>query len=178
MDFQLSSEEDAFRAEVVAFLDETWQAVVPGWPFAYSFLDQQLAEQYQREVDLGRLVGYLTALSIFLACLGLFGLAAFTAERRTKEIGVRKVLGASVAGLVVLLSKDIARLVLVALVVAVPVAYLAASRWLEDFAYRIEISWQVFLMAGLTTLLIAILTVSYQSIKAALANPVETLRYE
>ena len=171
-----------FRSEdpagVVAFLDETWQAVAPGWPFEYSFLDQQLDEQYQREAHLGRLVGYLTVLSIFLACLGLFGLAAFTAERRTKEIGVRKVLGASVAGLVVLLSKDMARLVAVALILALPVGYLAATRWLQDFAYAIDLSWRLFLVAGLTTLLIAILTVSYQSIKAALANPVETLRYE
>ena len=165
-------------AGVLAFLDETWQAVVPGWPFEYSFLDQQLDEQYQQEAHLGRLVGYLTVLSIFLACLGLFGLAAFTAERRTKEIGVRKVLGASVGGLVVLLAKDITRLVAVALILAIPVGYLTASRWLEDFAYPIDLSWQIFFMVGVITLLIAILTVSYQSIKAALANPVETLRYE
>ena len=110
--------------------------------------------------------------------LGLFGLASFTAEQRTKEIGVRKVLGASVGGIVVLLSKDFLQLVAAAFVVAAPVAYVAMDRWLNDFAYRIEISWPIFLMAGLIALLVAVCTVSFQSIRAALANPVESLRYE
>ena len=114
-----------------------------------------------------------------IACLGLFGLAAFTAEQRTKEIGIRKVFGASVAGIVLLLSKDFFRLIFLAFMVAAPIAYVAMNRWLlETFAYRIEISWQIFLIAGLTALLIALVTVSFQAVKAALANPVESLRYE
>ncbi len=113
-----------------------------------------------------------------MACLGLFGLASYTAEQRTKEIGVRKVLGATVPSIVGLLSKDFALLVALAFVAAAPVAYFAMGRWLDDFAYRIEISWWIFLMAGLFALLIALLTVSYQSIKAALADPVKSLRYE
>ena len=117
--------------------------------------------------QLGRLVGYLTLLSIFLACLGLLGLAAFTIEQRTKEIGIRKVLGASVPGIVSLLSQDFIRLVVVALVLAVPLAYLAASRWLEDFVYRIEIGIDLFLLTGGLVLLLALFTVSYQTLKAA-----------
>ena len=124
------------------------------------------------------LLSVFTGLSLFIACLGLFGLAAFTAEQRTKEIGVRKVLGASLADIVVLLSKGFAGLVLVAFVVAVPLAYFVLDRWLQNFAYRIEISWRIFLIAGLSALGIALLTVSYQSIKAALADPVRSLRHE
>ena len=113
-----------------------------------------------------------------IACLGLFGLASFTAEQRTKEIGVRKVLGASVGSVVLLLSKDFVKLVAVAFVVAVPVAYFGAAWWLNDFAYRIDLSWAIFFIAGLAALGIAMITVSYQAIRAALANPVESLRYE
>ncbi|MCH8962268.1 MAG: ABC transporter permease, partial [Bacteroidetes bacterium] len=117
-------------------------------------------------------------LAIVIACLGLFGLAAFSAEQRTKEIGIRKVLGASVGGIVVLLSKDFVRLVALAFVVAAPVAYLAMTRWLDDFAYRVDISWRLFLIAGSLALAIALLTVSFQAIRAALANPVEALPHE
>jgi putative ABC transport system permease protein len=115
---------------------------------------------------------------VLIACLGLFGLSAFTAEQRTKEIGIRKVMGASVGHLVLLLSRDFTRLVLIAFLVAAPVAYVVMSRWLEDFAYRVEVAWPVFVLAGLAALSIAWLTVSYQSIKAALADPVRALRYE
>ena len=113
-----------------------------------------------------------------MACLGLLGLTAFVIEQRTKEIGIRKVFGASVLNIIVLLTGRFIRLVTLAFVVAAPIAYVAATRWLEDFAFRVEISWPIFLMAGLFVLLIAVLTISFQSVRAALANPVETLRYE
>ena len=121
---------------------------------------------------------YVAALAIFIACLGLLGLASFAAEQRRKEVSIRKVMGATVANIVLLLSKDFARLVVIAFVLAAPLAYFLMDRWLQAFAYRIEISWGIFLTAGLTALLIALLTVSYQSIKAALTNPVHALRHE
>jgi putative ABC transport system permease protein len=127
---------------------------------------------------MGTLLGYVSVLAIAIACLGLFGLAAFAAEQRTKEIGVRKVLGASVANVATLLSQDFFKLVLLANLIAWPLAYLAMNRWLEDFAYRTNIGWEVFVLAGALAVLIAILTVSSQAIRAALANPVESLRYE
>jgi putative ABC transport system permease protein len=123
-------------------------------------------------------VGNFSFLAILIACLGLFGLASFTMQQRTKEIGVRKVLGASVAGIVLMLSKDFTRLVFVAFIVASPIAYLAMKAWLQNFAYRTEIGGGVFAWSGLLAFIIALLTVSFQSIKAALANPVEALRYE
>jgi len=127
---------------------------------------------------MGTVFTIFTVLSIFVACLGLFGLAAYTAERRTKEIGVRKVLGASVQGLVVLLSKDFVKLVLLAAIIAFPIAWWGMSKWLEDFAYRITIGWWVFIVAGIIALLIALFTVSFQAIKAAVKNPVKNLRTE
>ena len=119
-----------------------------------------------------------SGLTVLIACLGLFGLAAYTAEQRTKEIGVRKVLGASVTSIVALLSKDFLKLVLIAIVLATPLAWYAMSRWLQDFAYKIEIEWWVFALAGLLAVGIALLTVSFQSVKAALMNPVKSLRSE
>jgi putative ABC transport system permease protein len=137
-----------------------------------------LQAQYETEQRLARTFGFFAALAIIIACLGLFGLVAYTAERRTKEIGIRKVLGASVSSIVRLLSTDFVRLVLIAFVVATPLAWFAMNRWLEDFAYRIEIGPGIFLLAGGAALLIALATVSYQAIKAALADPVKSLRYE
>ena len=164
--------------ETLALMEQTWTTFEPTHPFTYSFLDQQFAQLYLAEAQVSKLLNYATALAIFIACLGLFGLAAFTAEQRTKEIGIRKVLGASVGSIVVLLSKDFVRLVVLAFVLAAPLAYLAMTRWLDDFAYRVEISWRIFLMAGLLALAIALLTVSYQAIRAAVGNPVKALRYE
>ena len=126
----------------------------------------------------GPLVGTFALLAILVACLGLFGLAAFTAEQRTKEIGVRKVLGASVKSIVLLLSKEFATLVLVANLIAWPVAYFVIGDWLQNFAYRVDVAWWVFLLAGVTALLIALGTVGYQALRAALSNPIEALRYE
>ena len=127
---------------------------------------------------LGTLAKVFAGIAVFISCLGLFGLAAFTAEQRTKEIGVRKVLGASASSIVVLLSREYTRLVLVAFVVAAPLAYLTMHRWLNDFAYRIDIPWTFFLIAGLLAIVVAWLTVAYQSIKVARTDPVKTLRYE
>ena len=164
--------------ETLALMEQTWTAFEPTHPFTYSFLDQQFAQLYLAEARVSKLLNYATALAIFIACLGLFGLAAFTAEQRTKEIGIRKVLGASVGGIVVLLSKDFVRLVGIALVVAAPLAYFARQWWLQRFAYQVDLSWQTFLLAGALALGIALLTVSYQAIRAALADPVKALRYE
>ncbi|MFB3133080.1 MAG: ABC transporter permease, partial [Rhodothermales bacterium] len=162
----------------LAFIEKTMQAFSPDYPFDYYFLDEAFDRLYVAEQKMGQILGVFTVLALGIACLGLFGLGAYAAEQRTREIGVRKVLGASVGGIVLLLSKDFTRLVGIAFVVAAPVAYFAMSRWLEDFAYRIEISWWIFLLAGTLALVIALVTVSYQSIKAALADPVESLRYE
>jgi putative ABC transport system permease protein len=144
----------------------------------YYFLDENFNELYQAERRTGKIAGAFTVLAVFIAVLGLFGLASFATEQRTKEIGIRKMLGASLAGIVGLLSKDFVRLVLFANLIAWPSAYLAMNKWLQDFAYRIDIGWWVFALAGGMALVIALLTVSTQAIKAALANPVEALRYE
>ncbi|GAB3641518.1 ABC transporter permease [Spirosoma arcticum] len=145
-------------------------------PLQYGFVDQELDRQYQREQRTGQIVLYFSTLAVLISCLGLFGLAAFTAEQRTKEIGVRKVLGASVTSIVTLLSKDFLKLVLIAIVIASPIAWFAMNRWLQNFAYKIDIEWWVFAGAGLLAVSIALLTVSFQSVKAALMNPVESLR--
>ena len=150
----------------------------PAHPFEYNVLDQRLAEVYEADRRVGRVFGIAAGLAVLIACFGLFGLAAFTAERRTKEIGVRKVLGASAAQITLLLSKEFARLVLIAFVAAAPVAYLAAQRWLDGFAYRTALGADVFLLAGGLALAVALMTVSYHALRAATADPVESLRYE
>ena len=165
-------------SETLAFLERQWAAFDPTHPFIYTFFDESFAQLHQAERQIGELLRYVSILAILIACLGLFGLAAFTAEQRTKEIGVRKVLGASVGSVTLLLSKDFTKLVLIGFIVAAPLAYYAMDRWLQDFAYRIKIGWGVFVLSGLLALAVAWVTVSYQSIKAALANPVESLRYE
>ena len=164
--------------ETVAALEAAWQQFVPEEPFEYSFLNADFDALYGAEQRTSQLFTVFSILAILIACLGLFGLASFLIQQRTKEVGIRKVLGASVPGIVALLSKDFARLVLVAMVIAWPAAYFVARAWLQDFAYRISIPWGLFLIAGLVALAIAFLTVSYQSIKAATADPVQSLRYE
>ncbi|HDT14559.1 MAG TPA: FtsX-like permease family protein [Candidatus Aminicenantes bacterium] len=160
------------------FLRATWAEMRPNRPFSYSFIDENFDRLYRSEEDLGRIFRTFAWLSVGIGCLGLFGLASFSAERRTKEIGIRKVLGASTGGLAVLLSKEFTRWALVANLVAWPVAYFAMSRWLRNFAYRMDIGPGVFLMAGALALAVAILTVSSQAVKAALSDPVRSLRYE
>ena len=144
----------------------------------YTFMDKRFVQIYDAEERLAQVFRVFSLLAVLMACLGLFGLAAFTAEQRTKEIGIRKVMGASVSGVVFLLSRHFLKLVVLAVVGSAPLVYLLTERWLQDFPYRIEISWRIFLMAGLIALLVAFLTVSYQAIKAARTNPSESLRYE
>jgi putative ABC transport system permease protein len=160
------------------FLEKTWRKFTPEGAFEYFFIDDSFAQLHRNDQRIGELTGYFAAISVLIACLGLFGLAAFTTQQRTKEIGIRKVLGASVAGIVRLLSKEFVILVLAANAMAWPAAYYTMNRWLQNFAYRIDLSWWVFALASGLALLIALLTVSTQAIKAALANPVEALRYE
>ncbi|NIR48850.1 FtsX-like permease family protein [candidate division KSB1 bacterium] len=162
----------------MAHIRKTWDKFVPDWPLNYRFLDDDIENLYRREQKLGKVIQYFTILAIFIACLGLFGLASFTAEQRTKEIGIRKVLGASVSGLVMLLSKEFTKLVAVAFLVASPIAWWAMNKWLESFAYRVDIQWWLFVVAGGVALFIALVTVSTQAIRAALSNPVNSLRYE
>jgi len=163
---------------LIAVLKARWNSYGTEEPFTYSFLDDRFNNTYQSEQKIGMILGIFAGLTIFVACLGLFGLAMFTAEQRTKEIGIRKVLGASVAAIINLLSIDFLKLVLVAVVIATPVAWWAMNKWLMDFAYRIDISWWMFALAAVTALLIALFTVSFQAIKAAVANPVKSLRTE
>lgn len=165
-------------AGLLASVKKQWETFNTGEPFRYAFLDESYQATYQAELKTGRILGLFAGLTIFIACLGLFGLAAFTAEQRTKEIGIRKVLGASVINVVALLSKEFLRLVGIAVVLATPLAWYAMNRWLQDFAYRIDISWWIFALAGILALVIALLTVSFQAIKAALANPVKSLGSE
>jgi putative ABC transport system permease protein len=162
----------------IKLLESEWKAVAPTTPFEYEFLDRSLESQYEAENRFGNVFLVFSLLTIFIACIGLLGLVSFSTEQRTKEIGVRKVLGASVTSIVGLLSKEFIRLILIANVFAWPIAYIAMNRWLEDFSYRVEIGWWVFALSGGLALLIAILTVSFLAVRAALENPVESLRCE
>ncbi|QJD96411.1 FtsX-like permease family protein [Mucilaginibacter robiniae] len=148
----------------------------PAYPFVYNFVDDQFNQRFKSEALVGKLSGVFASLAIVISCLGLFGLAAYTAERRNREIGIRKVLGASVAGITTLLSKEFIQLVIIAAIIAFPIAWWSMHQWLDGYAYRITINWWVFVAAGLLAILIALLTISFQSIKAALTNPVKTLR--
>jgi putative ABC transport system permease protein len=159
-------------------IEAIWRKDLPSTPFEYAFLDEEVQKQYEAEATLSNIINSFTVMAIFISCLGLFGLAAFSAEQRNKEIGIRKVLGASVPGLVRLLSKDFLRLVFIAMLIAIPVSWWAMNKWLEAFAYRVPISWWMFGLAGLLAIVIALLTVSFQAIRAALANPVRSLRSE
>ncbi|GAB2586787.1 ABC transporter permease [Spirosoma areae] len=163
---------------VLKSIEAVWQKTNPGEPFAYSFLDEEFQKNYVAESRLATVVGYFTFIAILISCLGLFGLASFNVEQRTKEIGIRKVLGASVGNVVMLLSGDFLKLVLIAVVIASPVAWYVMNRWLQNFAYQTQIGWSVFGLTTLAALLITVITVSYQAIKAALMNPVKSLRSE
>ncbi|GAA4447054.1 ABC transporter permease [Nibrella saemangeumensis] len=163
---------------VLGFLEQKWKALRPDEPFEFTFLNEDFQKNYQAEARTSRIVSYFTIISILISCLGLFGLAAFAAQQRTKEIGVRKVLGATTANIVLLLSKDFLKLVFIAILIASPIAWYAMNRWLENFAYKIDIPWWVFVVSGALAVLIAFVTVSFQSIKAALMNPVKSLRAE
>ncbi len=164
--------------ETLAFIKNKFQSTFPNDIFVYRFFDEDFDWMYRQEIQAAKTIGYFSILAIFIACLGLFGLASFMAEQRTKEIGVRKTLGASIPGIILLLSKEFTRWILLAAIIAWPVGYLVMNKWLQGFAYRINIGILTFLFSGMIALIIALLIVSYQSIKTAVANPVESLRYE
>jgi len=168
---------DKIEAEL-AGIKNLWNKFSPDYPIEYNFLDESFGKMYKAEDKLKTLLSIFTAITIFVACLGLLGLAAYAAERRRKELGIRKVLGATVQGLVVLLSKDFIKLVVVSLVVASPVAWYFMNKWLESFAYRIHIAWWMFAVAAILAVMLALVTVSFQAVKAALSNPVQNLRTE
>jgi putative ABC transport system permease protein len=168
----------AALAETIAAVEETYKRLFPGNPFNYYFADAAFDEQYGADRRFATLFGAFAGIAIVIACLGLFGLASFTAERRTKEIGVRKVLGATVGSLVRLLSKEFMILVGIAFLIATPAAYVYMKGWLSDFAYHIPLGPGVFVLAGALALFIALVSVSYQAISVALADPVKSLRYE
>ena len=164
--------------ETLAAIEKIWEKYVPSFPFEYGFLDERIDQLYRAEQSVGTLITYFALLAILISCLGLLGLAAYTAEKRTKEIGIRKTLGASVTGIVLLLSTEFSRWVLIANIVAWPAAYFLMNRWLDDFAYRTSLGLETFVLAGLLAVVIATLTISYQAIKAARGNPVDALKYE
>lgn len=165
-------------AEALAATEKAFNRLSPGYHFSYTFMDKRFGELYQAESRLGRMADWFASIAVLISCLGLFGLATFTIQQRTREIGVRKVLGASVGNVTALLSKDFIKLVFIAVLIACPIAWLISRRWLQDFAYRIHVQWWVFAVTAMLVLLIAFITVCLQSVKAALMNPAKSLRTE
>lgn len=165
-------------AATLAHAKTTYQEIFPGNTFDYSFLNADFQRLYEADKRFSNILSFFTLLTILIACLGLFGLASYTTFLRTKEIGVRKILGASSSSIITLLSKDFLKLVVIAMIIAAPIAYFTMDIWLQEFAYRIEVQWWIFVMAGFIAVGIAFLTVSFQSVKAALVNPVKSLRME
>ncbi|WP_343669425.1 ABC transporter permease [Chitinophaga sp.] len=176
MSIRLAKEGDLTKQ--VAAIENVWKKYVADYPFAYSFVADDLAQQYVSEDRLASLFGTFSLLAVVIACMGLFGLSILVARQRTKEIGIRKVLGASTANITRLLSQDFMQLVLVSLLIAVPISWFLMNKWLQDFAYRINVEWWMFVFAGVTAMIIALFTISFQSVKAALTNPVKSLRTE
>ena len=164
--------------EAIAFIESVWKKDCTDTPFDYQFLDDHFNELYRSDSQISTIVGTLALLAIIISCLGLFGLASYAAERRTKEVGIRKVLGASLQNLVLMLSKDFLKYVLIAALIALPLSWFSVHKWLQDYAYRIDISWWIFLSAVLIAMFIAFVTISFQAVKAAIANPVKSLRTE
>lgn len=159
-------------------MKSTWAKFFPEDTFTYKFYDESILAMYKKEQNLYKLTNISTGIAIIISCLGLFGLATITAFQRSKEIGIRKVLGATVSGIVGMLSKDFVKMVILAILIASPIIWWACNKWLQDFVYRIELSWIPFVLGGLFALVAALLTVSYQAIKAAKTNPVDSLRDE
>jgi len=162
----------------LAFIEKTWKRIIPMFPFEFNFLEEAVDRTYRNIERTGKLINNFTILAVFIACLGLFGLASFMAEQRTKEIGIRKVIGASVSNIILLLMKEFIKYVLIANIVAWPIAYYFMNRWLENFPYRSKFGLDIFIFSVTLTFVLVLLTVSYQSIKVAIANPVDSLRYE
>lgn len=165
-------------AAAIAFIKSKWDSLYPDYPFEYQFLDDHFNEVYKADNQVSQIVGILAGLAIFISCLGLFGLASHSAEKRVKEIGVRKVLGASVQRIVLLLSGNFLKLVLISNIIAWPLAWYAMDKWLTGFAFRINVTWITFAIVAFISVLIALVTISFQSIKAAIASPVKSLRSE
>ncbi len=165
-------------AATIEKVGDAYQGFFPGNPFDYFFLDDHFNQQYQADAQFGRVFGIFAGLALFIGCLGLFGLSTFTAVQRTKEIGIRKVMGASVNSILTLLSTDFSKLVIIAMLIAAPAAWFVMDNWLSSFAYRIDLSWWIFVVPGLVVFVIALLTVSFQTLKAAIANPIRALRHE
>lgn len=164
--------------QTIATIEEEWNAQFDGNPFRYTFMDSNFDNLYKKEDKFGRTIEYFSILAIFIACLGLLGLSSYTTEMRRKEIGIRKVNGASTVGLITLLTKDFSILILIAFIISVPVAYYFSNLWLDNFAYKTEIGVAIFILAGVASLAIALLTVSYHTIRAAISNPINSLRHE
>jgi len=164
--------------KTMASIEKIWKQLYPGKAFEYSFFDETIARFYEKDQKTEQIVNAAMAVAIFISCMGLFGLIAFSTEQRTKEIGIRKVLGATVSGITVMLCKDLVLLVFVANIIATPIAWFFMHRWLNDFPYRIHISWWIFLLAGLGATVIALVTISIKAVRAAIANPVVSLRSE
>lgn len=162
----------------IAKIEKAWKEIYPKEDFEYQFYDESIAKYYDTEQHTSSLLMWATGLAVFISCLGLSGLVIYTTTQRTKEIGVRKVLGASIAQIVTLISRDFIVLVILAFVIAAPLAWIGMDKWLENFAYRTEISWWIFLSGGLVMIFIALITLSFQTIKAAMMNPVKSLRSE
>jgi len=165
-------------SQTLNMLQSTFKNLVPFYPYSYQFMDDINARNYEAETKLKQIISIASALFIFISCIGLLGLVMLSIHQRTKEIGIRKVLGAAVPAIILLVSKDFMKLILIAFVIAVPVGYYFVDKWLQDFAYRINIGWWMFALAGVLVIAVALLTVSFQAIKAAIANPVKSLRTE
>jgi len=168
---------DNYR-QLLARMEQVWRKDVPGVPFEYAFMDEYVGRIYAADITVSRIINSFTLMAVAISCLGLFGLAAFSAEQRSKEVSIRKVLGASVTGLARLLSKEFVWLVGIAFLIAAPVSWWAAHRWLQTFAFRITLEWWMFGLAGVLALALALATVSFHAIRAAVANPVRSLRTE
>jgi putative ABC transport system permease protein len=175
---QPQNSEGVLWKNAISKIQKAYKQIYPDEDFNYKFFDETIAKFYESEQNTSSLLKWATGLAILISCLGLLGLVIYTTNVRTKEIGIRKILGASVAGIVSILSKDFVRLVLIAFVIAAPIAWWAIYKWLEDFAYRTTISWWIFGLSGIAMTIIALLTLSIQTIRSAIANPVSSLRTE
>ena len=164
--------------ETIEGIEQTWKKINPTSPFSFGFFDDRLEQMYQGEVRVSKLFRYFTAIAIFIASLGLLGLSSFSIQRKTKEIGIRKVVGAPVSSIVFLLTRDFVRWVVFAFILACPIAWYSMNQWLQNFAYKTDLNWRIFAISGLLALFVALFTVSFQTIRASLKNPVDSLRYE
>jgi putative ABC transport system permease protein len=177
-DYLIASVAFANFERTVKTIERTWKSLIHNTPFEYSFLDQTIQKQYDEDRRVSKIISSFGIIAMIICALGLYGLSSYMAERRFKEIGIRKVMGASIPQIVVIMSAEFIKLVLIAFVIAVPVAYYGMTKWLEGFAYKVSIGWFVFALAGLVAFAIALVTISFESIKSAMRNPIDSLRSE